>query len=198
MKEQSKNTLRRFSLIVSLAAAVMMASPVANAALVDITPTTSPISAGGASIFYSPSPALAIKYADVANADIGSQSPANVGSAIQAAFGTVALINVSFADPGSTFNASATGFGATTGSTYTSTLNYRYLAVHYDNHELLFDFGPAGITGGTAFTIGSDANPLPNGVSNFRAYAPVPVPAAIWLLGSSVLGLIGMSRRKTV
>jgi hypothetical protein len=72
------------------------------------------------------------------------------------------------------------------------------LAVHYDNHELLFDFGPAGIAGGTTFTIGSEANPLPNGVSNFRAYAPVPVPAAIWLLGSSVLGLFGLSRRKTV
>ena len=34
------------------------------------------------------------------------------------------------------------------------------------------------------------------GVDNF-AISSVPVPAAVWLFGSGLIGLIGLSRRKT-
>jgi hypothetical protein len=34
--------------------------------------------------------------------------------------------------------------------------------------------------------------------ANFSAYAPVPIPAAVWLFGSGLLGLIGFTRRKAV
>ena len=33
-------------------------------------------------------------------------------------------------------------------------------------------------------------------VSDFSKYAPVPVPAALWLFGSGLLSLIGVARRK--
>jgi hypothetical protein len=46
-----------------------------------------------------------------------------------------------------------------------------------------------------------DADFLNNGgqvanLSNVRAFTVVPVPAAVWLFGSGLLGLIGMARRK--
>ena len=31
---------------------------------------------------------------------------------------------------------------------------------------------------------------------NLNALAPVPVPGAVWLLGSSLLGLVGIARRR--
>jgi hypothetical protein len=33
-------------------------------------------------------------------------------------------------------------------------------------------------------------------LSNVRAFSVVPIPAAIWLFGSGLLGLIGIARRK--
>lgn len=36
------------------------------------------------------------------------------------------------------------------------------------------------------------------GVSLSVTDAPVPVPAAAWLLGSGLLGLIGVARRKAI
>lgn len=34
------------------------------------------------------------------------------------------------------------------------------------------------------------------GIDNYKAVGPVPVPAAVWLFGSGLLGLIGIARRK--
>lgn len=34
-------------------------------------------------------------------------------------------------------------------------------------------------------------------VGNYSFYAPVPVPAAVWMLGSGLVGLIGLKRRKS-
>lgn len=47
----------------------------------------------------------------------------------------------------------------------------------------------------------ADADFLNNGsqiaaISNVRAYSVVPVPAAVWLFGSGLLGLVGIMRRK--
>jgi hypothetical protein len=35
-------------------------------------------------------------------------------------------------------------------------------------------------------------------VDGFADVAPVPVPAAVWLLGSGVLGLLGIRRKRRV
>ena len=43
-------------------------------------------------------------------------------------------------------------------------------------------------------------NPTGTGVTGFSAFdlspSPVPVPAAVWLFGSALLGLVGLGRRK--
>ena len=38
---------------------------------------------------------------------------------------------------------------------------------------------------------------LPYGMSHVRGYNAVPVPAAVWLLGSGVLGLVAVRRRRS-
>ena len=68
------------------------------------------------------------------------------------------------------------------------------------NWDLSLAFCPASICGG----IGRDyieADFLNNGgqvadLSNVRAFSVVPVPAAVWLFGSGLLGLVGIARRK--
>lgn len=89
-------------------------------------------------------------------------------------------------------------------ASFVSTVDYNYLAIHFGRHEMFFDFGATGIAAGTAFNVSTNGKAA--GVSNFRAYsdiiddsqAPtVPVPAAFWLFGSGLLGLIGF-RKKAV
>ena len=38
----------------------------------------------------------------------------------------------------------------------------------------------------------------PGDTNTFAKFSPVPVPAAVWLFGSGLLGLIGIARRKTI
>lgn len=69
---------------------------------------------------------------------------------------------------------------------------FNYLAVHYGRGELFFKFtNPI-----TAFTLTG----LPRGFSNYRTYtdnvSAVPLPAAGWLFGSALIGLMGLRRRK--
>lgn len=82
---------------------------------------------------------------------------------------------------------------------------FNILAIHYGGptggNEVLFFFN----TLMTAF----DVRIAPHGVSNFRAFTgsggdippiagnEVPVPAAVWLFGSGLLGLIGAARKKS-
>ena len=55
--------------------------------------------------------------------------------------------------------------------------------------SLMLNFGASGLQG-----IGDESWGLDN---VHVAVAPVPVPPAVWLFGSGLLGLIGMARRKT-
>ncbi len=66
--------------------------------------------------------------------------------------------------------------------------------------NLLLATCPAAIcnTGPRAYTI-SDFQNLGgqfSDLSNVRAFSVVPVPAAVWLFGSGLLGLVGIARRK--
>lgn len=56
----------------------------------------------------------------------------------------------------------------------------------YSAHELSIEY------------IGGGSSPNSQGIALFggAALAPVPVPAAIWLFGSGLIGLIGIARRK--
>ncbi|MES2500995.1 MAG: VPLPA-CTERM sorting domain-containing protein [Pseudomonadota bacterium] len=89
----------------------------------------------------------------------------------------------------------------TSPSTFTSNTAFNYLAIHFGGSELFFYWDNAinsfsiadykDITGGEDGTGG--------GISNYRAYtdglSEVPVPAAAWLFGSALLGLMGLRRR---
>ena len=69
----------------------------------------------------------------------------------------------------------------------------------FDNHAWGFWFG-----GSAGTTIDPGAQTI-NGKNNIGTYAwavrdvsTVPIPAAVWLFGSGLLGLVGITRRKTV
>lgn len=67
--------------------------------------------------------------------------------------------------------------------------------------DALANFGnSAGITSFELFETGSDELitdwALTSESGEFGFYSPVPVPASLWLFGSGLLGLIGISRRK--
>jgi hypothetical protein len=136
-------------------------------------------STGSSLITYSPSAANIWSY----DGNISNQSSANILKVIDTQFGlgSKALTAVSQCNIGCS-------------STYTSTKSFDYLAVHYGNGELLFDFSKPI----TSFTISG----LHNGLSNYRAYnniSPVsePTEGALLLSGIGLLGFIAI-RRKSV
>lgn len=54
------------------------------------------------------------------------------------------------------------------------------------------EFGDPGLTSGSSFVFSSTSEVTPLTVT----FSAVPVPAAVWLFGSGLLGLIGVVRRK--
>ena len=91
------------------------------------------------------------------------------------------------------------GIQMTTGAEYAAVIidpeNDKWgYGVHWNNYKDLYAGGSA------LFHIGQShgtRTPDENGYDlNFRVTAsPVPVPAAVWLLGSGILGLVGLRRR---
>ena len=89
----------------------------------------------------------------------------------------------------------------TSPSSFASNIAFNYLAIHFGGSELFFYWDNAinsfsiadykGITGGEDGKGG--------GISNYRAYSDglsaVPVPAAGWLFGTALLGLMGLRRK---
>jgi hypothetical protein len=197
MKMPSKKII-----ITSVIGLTALLSSAVNAAIINISPTTSPfvidpVNKEPTSVTYSPL-ALQIIYSDDAQSDINQQSPANIGVKVEQLLNTVGSVTLA--------SSADINNGGTAGS-FSSSLPYNFLALHFGNNELLFDFGDAGIVANQAFSISG----LPFGISNWRAYsgdsvfpnpnpAPVPVPAAIWLFGSALasLGMIGIRKQKLI
>lgn len=168
----------------------------ANAAFVDVTSLATVFgSSGSLNLLKANSDPFTVNFSDASkvqtilysnneNVDVGNQSPANVGNVIKTQFGLSSVVEVDKAGNGNI----ASNHGP-----------FQYLAVHIGNdRELFFKF----LLGIEEFTVTA---PGPrNGIGDWRVYNgtvvpppnAVPVPAAVWLFGSALAGLIGTSRRK--
>lgn len=140
---------------------------------------------------YSPSPANSVLYFD---GNINPQNPTYIQSVVESEFGLLSgsLSLTSTCDAGGCSN--ATGLAS---NSFTSNNPFNYLAIHFGQGELFFYWAnPI-----TAFSIEGydDIFTGGGGLSNYRAYSnglsAVPVPAAGWLFGSALLGLMGLRRK---
>ena len=122
------------------------------------------------------------------------------------------------AHDGVTFGPGTYSFATVEGGTYTGVV----VGPGQVGGQILFDWGVVtdidvinvwDVTGGDTYTstdgiAGTPANPdgirgygMLDGAfagfnANFDFVAPVPVPAAVWLFGSGLLGLVGVARRR--
>jgi len=122
------------------------------------------------------------------------------------------------AHDGTTFGPGTYSFATIQGGTYTGVV----VGAGQVGGHILFDWGVVtdidvinvwDVTGGDTYTstdgiAGTPANPdgirgygMLDGAfagfnANFDFVAPVPVPAAVWLFGSGLLGLVGVARRR--
>jgi hypothetical protein len=174
------------------------------------TPTLSPFTIPGEFTFtYSTATAgqLADRIAFGAGNYFSPQDPASIGSQVYTALNlTGPLYLSSYTDGTVGTGATQTGNATNTGS-FTSTVAYQYLAVHFGQDELVFDFSKTGgIAANTAFNIGG----LPFGLSNWRGYttantgtppvagSPVPLPAGAWLFMTGLMGLLYNGKKKSL
>lgn len=194
-----------FKILAVLAA--LFATPVANAsrpidpvAFMLLNPTPSaggtPFDLSGANgqltITYSGVPDAAnIWFSNNVNGNNLNQSPATLEPEIEGLMGS----GINFAEQ----NDNAGGGNS---ASFTNTAIYSVLAVHFGKHELVFDFGQQ-IAIGSIFTITTSGQAA--GLSNFRAYLDplaqdnltgVPLPGALWLFGTSLIGLVSLNRKK--
>jgi hypothetical protein len=169
-------------------------------AWVNISPTTSPITidwingnnTGITVVTYSPVAAGIWSY----DGNIANQSAANIRGVVETQFGLApsTLTNVFICDTYTSCTTGGDGTGSNT-NTFTSQSSFDYLAIHFGNGELLFNFTAPQ----TTFTIAG----LHNGLSNFRAYTDgtpvsvVPEPSTYAMLLAG-LGLIGFSARRKI
>jgi hypothetical protein len=90
-------------------------------------------------------------------------------------------------------SSTAASFADLSGSASNQTLNFgttiNFLEVKYDNKLALWWFS----NGISSINFTSD---FPQAWSHYRAYAAVPIPAAVWLIGSALVGLVGFGRKK--
>ena len=164
-----------------------------------ISSTSSPITIGSSTVYYSPSPADGIWYYD---SNLTPQNYSSIQSNVETQFGLASgsLTYVSGCDLPTSGCTGGTG-GTTSGSYYTNTFTsnyaYDYLAVHWGGGELLFHWSIP-VAAGTVFEIGG----LPKGLSDYRVFSSgvsaVPLPAAAWLFGSALLGFTVVANRRRV
>ena len=144
---------------------------------------------------YSVNPASAIWYFD---GNITPQNPVNIKTVTENQFSLTpgSLSYVSSCDSPTSACTGATGGAIAGTNTYVSDVAFNYLAVHFGRAELLFNWDSAI----TSFSI-SDNDLFRGGLSNYRAYSDggvsaVPLPGAVWLFGSAILGFVGVRRHK--
>ena len=107
---------------------------------------------------------------------------------------------------GTTFKDAPDNTEATAGTwSYTGPESVSYITVKFDSWSALYQ-----ITGGDTSGLWDlgwicqnvnnpdycNSNGIAFGMSHVSAYSVVPVPAAVWLFGSGLLGLAGIARRK--
>ena len=121
-----------------------------------------------------------------------------VPSTRQSSAAIAAGVNVA---TGESFTVSDVDKIVTSGNSYTydpaGNSVFNYLALHIGAGTLLFEFQNA-IASLTITTSGRAS-----GISNVFGFpdayqSEVPVPGAIWLLGTALLGFVGLSRRKAI
>lgn len=155
--------------------------------------TWSVVDPSNAFFSYTVSPADAIWYFD---GNITPQNPANIKNVTENQFGLNpgALTYVSGCDKATSQCTNATGGASGNTNTFSSDVAFNYLAVHFGQAELLFYWDNA--INSFSFTDSEDAF---KGLSNYRAYSDglseVPLPAAGWLFGSALIGLMGLRRK---
>ncbi len=182
MKMKFKSTMTPLLLGLSLV------SGVANASFIPVGPA-SPLNLAGSNgpvtVTYTGATASEILFSNNQNSDVGNQSAANVAS----------VMNTAFSLPLGTIHTPVVGqvdnLGGGSSATISTVNPFDYLAVHAGQHELFFHW----TTPITSLNITTDGQAI--GLSNYRAFSAVPVPTAVWLFGSGLLGLIGAARRKS-
>ena len=124
--------------------------------------------------------------------NITPQNPVNIKAVTEEAFGLTS---------GSLIFISETAVQDTPASSFTSSVGFNYLAIHFGGSELFFHWNNAinsfSFANYKNITKGEDGHG--GGISNFRAYSnglsAVPTPSAAWLFGTALLGLM-VKRRK--
>lgn len=183
-------TITSIAIRVSMLAALTLMSAAQAATWVDVGPASG-FSIESSTVTYSPSPALVVKYYDD---NLVPQSPADIQSYINGVFGTSLGAAVSFCDSATSGCSSGTTAGASGGvNSFTSVEAYDYLAIHFGQGELVFQWA-APVAAGTTFTVGG----LPKDLSNYRAYVsaiPEPETYAMLLAGLGLLGFLARRRQ---
>ncbi|WP_020166795.1 MULTISPECIES: VPLPA-CTERM sorting domain-containing protein [Methylotenera] len=155
--------------------------------------TWSSVDPSNAFFGYTVSPADAIWYFD---GNITPQSPANIKTVTENQFGLTpgALTFVSGCDSATSNCTNATAGASGNTNTFSSDVAFNYLAVHFGQAELLLYWDNAI----NSFSITDSQNAF-KGLSNYRAYSDglseVPLPAAGWLFGTALVGLMGLRRK---
>lgn len=133
---------------------------------------------------------------DNPTAPITNQNYDTIGNAIKSAFSLSTLPTEAQVDIFSN-----TYKGDTSVKHIVSDMAYNILSLHFGGFEVAFRFANL-VQPGTAFDFTSTAT-QGGGLSNYRVYNSIPpttatpIPAAVWLFGSGLAGLIGATRRKS-
>ena len=199
-----KKSLASLGLGALLIGAVTVGAPSqANAVFVDVgpgSPLSLPFTSGPGTppdiVVFSPTPADRVLW----NEDLPppmNQNAETIRQSIITEFSEtdpIALVGQSSITDGDSGITGTYNGGA---GTVNSTTPFNYLAIHYDAKELYFYWD----TPITSFTIGDgnggqNSGDLNQDISNYRAYNVVPIPGAVWLFGTALVGFAAFARKK--
>jgi hypothetical protein len=180
-----------------MTAVLGLASISVNAAWIESADVTSGVSLAneGQSISFSFTPGVVEKlwWSNDGNpGDFANQNASTIAAEINEVFGANTVnFATDFVDQGN-FNGGDAGAISLNNS-------FNFLAIHLGTNELFFKLLSPVKEFSIFDIVGSRRNGA--GLSNFRAFDTtppnaVPVPAAVWLFGSALAGLVGTSRRK--